>query len=117
MTDRRSRHNVVNDYFRLLCEGKPEQVVKLFASNAVVRPSPMPETGPVRGRDELIALYRGMLSKPVVFSSIRFHDTASTSVAEVEVDVGAGNPPAAIVDVFDIDDSGLLARMGVYKRS
>lgn len=117
MTSSVSKHDAVNTYFRLLTDGDVEGVLGLFAPGAVVLPSPMPASGPVSGRERLTELYRQMLSRPVAFRSLRIHDTASTCAVEVEAELGQSLPPAEIVDVFDIDDSGRFTRMAVYKRS
>jgi len=112
----KSVHQAVNEYFRLIPAGDLAAVVGLFANDAVVIPSPLPPTGPVKGLDAITDLYKGMIGGAPIFKELRMYDDGSTCVAEIRAEVGQDRRTLEAVDIFDLNPAGKISRMSVYKR-
>jgi len=112
----KSVHPVVNEYFKLLLKREVEPVVALFASDAVVIPSPLPATGPVKGSADIATLYKSMLSGKPNFVELRMYDTENSCAVEIVAEVGEERRILEVVDIFDVNADGKISRMSVYKR-
>ena len=111
-----SIHPAVNDYFKALTHCALADVLGLFADDAVVLPSPMPVSGPVKGKSALAVLYEAWIKVPMKFVDLRMYDTDTGSAVEIRVEVGAEGRLLEVVDVFDLDARGRIVRMAAYKR-
>jgi len=111
-----SAHRAVNEYFLRLPKRVLADVLDLFAEDAVVLPAPMPQTGPVAGKAAIRTLYEAWLKVPMQFLELRVYDTERSSAVEIRVAVGEDARVLEVVDVFDLDDQGRIARMAAYKR-
>jgi ketosteroid isomerase-like protein len=116
MSGSTSKHAVVNRYFELVPTQDVQAVVALFADKAEVFPVPLPQGGPVRGRDALVSLYEGMLSQPAQFRQLCMYDDGPVCVTEIQAEAGPGRPAAEVVDIFTIDAEDRISRLSVYKR-
>ena len=112
----KSKHSVVNEYFRLIPERKVAPIAALFAADAIVMPSPLPPSGPVKGAPAIVALYEAMLSVQTRFVELRMYDESRSCAVEITAEIGEERRILEVVDIFDVNDEGKITRMSVYKR-
>ena len=111
-----SKHAAVNAYFELLPKHQLGPVLELFSEDAIVWPSPMPVTGPIRGKHEIAKLYGEWLKVSMTFTKLLVHDSEHSSAVEIEVQIGPDKKIGHVVDVFDMTADGKISRMAAYKR-
>jgi hypothetical protein len=108
---------VAERYVDLVNAGALEQIVDLYADDGEVLP-PNPAYEPViRGREALAAHYRRSVGARVPRIQItHLYEADRTCVIELESQTADESTPWGIVDIFTVDDSGLITRMAAYRR-
>lgn len=70
---------------------------------------------PVRGRDQIIAIYQAMehMNMDLTMTGVHFHQSGNTVIAEIATHSSTG-PAGRVADIFEIDDAGKILRMTGY---
>lgn len=108
---------VAERYVDLVNAGALEEIVDLYADDGEVLP-PNPAYEPViRGREALAAHYRRSVGARVPRIRItHLYEADRTCVIELESQTADESTPWGIVDIFTVDNTGLITRMAAYRR-
>jgi hypothetical protein len=108
---------VAERYVELVNAGLLDQIIDLYADAGEVLP-PNPAYEPViRGREALAAHYRRSVGARVPQIRItHLYEAGNTCVIELDSQTADETTPWGIVDIFTVDDRGLITRMAAYRR-
>lgn len=92
-----------------------DALLELFAPQALVLAA---GGQTIRGRDEIRAFYAGAVFPPApVVRALRFVEQGDTCAVELEATTSAAPDLAAhLIDVFTVDQAGLITRIAIYMR-
>jgi steroid Delta-isomerase len=113
----RTSREVAERYVDLVNAGSLDQIIDLYADDGEVLP-PNPAYEPViRGREALAAHYsRSVGARVPRIRMTHLYEAGNTCVIELESQTVDESAPWGIVDIFTVDDSGLITRMAAYRR-
>lgn len=100
-------------YVQLVNARALEPLVSLFAADAELL---NPLGAHLRGVDEIRAFYRDLVfESPLVLHAVRETATDTDATVELEGRID-GNVVMLLVDLFTVDDRGLITRLALYTR-
>jgi ketosteroid isomerase-like protein len=107
---------VAERYRQLFNAGEYVEMGRLFAPDAVWRPTFLPD---VHGADAIIAGYadtESQMDKPLQITEARYVGDGLATAAVFTITSDDGTFKSEVVDLFEIDDHGRIQSMTVYAR-
>ena len=113
----RTAREVAERYVDLVNSGSLDAIVDLYAEDGEVHP-PNPAYDPVvKGKTALRAHYRRSVGARVPKVEVaHLYEAGDTCVVELVTQTADEAHPWGIVDIFTVDDRGLISRMAAYRR-
>jgi hypothetical protein len=113
----RTAREVAERYVDLVNSGSLDAIVDLYAEDGEVHP-PNPAYDPVvKGRTALSAHYRRSVGVRVPKLEVtHLYEAGDTCVVELFTQTADEEHPWGVVDIFTVNDSGLITRMAAYRR-